>query len=308
MLDVRGAVKYLPDSHCVEYERFCTNRDVFRVDMNSRLLGVLLAGCLLLGGCVFAGPAVAADGGSGGPGNESAPFAEAGLDQTVPVGAVVYLDGYGSRAAEGTLVSYRWRIEHPNGTTISPDCPRCERTQFQPPESGEYVVNLTVEDAAGRTATDRMYVTVSAGSPPDATLSGPDEMGINETAQFDLDANAVVGQLQSLEWYVDGSYRRGEFLDTDSVTRSLTFAPNTTGRHVIAAVVRDDNGTARTVRQAVTVRDSSTFAVDIYAVSESLTYSNPFAPGPQTTRTAVPAGGDLDPAFTVTNTGSVTDT
>ena len=284
--------------------------------MTGRSVGVFLAGCLLVVLCVGVGSAAvsAEDPPSAesvtatGDTNDSAPYAEAGLDQTVPVGAVVYLDAYGSRAAEGNLVAYRWRVEHPNGTAILPDCSRCEQTQFRPADSGEYVVNLTVEDEAGRTATDTMYVTVQAGTPPNATLSGPDTMGINETARFTLDARTDVGQLQSVEWYVDGSYRRGEFLDTDSITRSLLFSPNATGRHVIVAVVRNDNGTARTVRQAVTVRDSATFAVDIYAAPEKLRYSRPYWSGTRTTRTERPAGGELQPAFTVTNTGSTADT
>lgn len=284
--------------------------------MTGRALDALFVCCLLAGICLGTGAVTASGGGipadadtALADGNDSAPFAEAGLDQTVPVGAVVYLDAYGSRAAEGSLTAYRWRIEHPNGTTISPACSRCEQTQFRPSDSGEYVVTLTVEDDAGRTATDTMYVTVSAGTAPNATLSGPDEMGINETVQFDLDARAVVGQLQSVEWYVDGAFRRGEFLDTDSVARSLSFAPNATGRHVIAAVVRNDNGTARTVRQAVTVRDSATFAVDIYAAPEQLTYSSPDRTATKTTQTSLAAGASrIEPAFTVTNTGSVPDT
>ena len=283
--------------------------------MTGRALGVLVAGCLFAVLCACVGPVTAVeplsvDAGTTVPDtNDSAPYAEAGLDQTAPLGAVVYLDAYGSRAAEGTLAEFRWRIKHPNDTTISPDCSRCEQTQFRPTDSGEYVVNLTVEDDAGRTATDTMYVTVGAGTPPNATLSGPDEVSINGTAGFDLDARAVVGQLQSVEWYVDGSYRRGEFLDTDSITRSLSFAPNTTGRHVITAVVRDDNGTARTVRQAVTVRDSATFAVDIYAAPEKLTYSSPDGTTTKTTPTELPAGeSTIEPVFTVTNTGSVPDT
>jgi hypothetical protein len=219
------------------------------------------------------------------------PFAEAGLDQTVPVGAVVYLDAYGSRAATGNLTAYEWRIERPDGTIVAPDCPNCELTQFQPTRSGEYAVTLTVEDEAGRTATDTMYVTVRDRAAPQATLSGPENITLNETAQINLSAQASVGNLQSVEWYVDSDYRRGEFLDTERVERSLRFAPETVGQHTIAAVVRNDNGTARRVRHDVTVSDPVPFEVTLTDAADT-----------------VEAGQYWAPAFEVTNTGSTADT
>jgi hypothetical protein len=219
------------------------------------------------------------------------PFAEAGLDQTGPVDAVVYLDAFGSRAATGNLSTYEWRIDRPDGTTIAPACPACELTQFQPTRSGEYAVTLTVEDEAGRTATDTMYVTVNARTAPNATLTGPDEMALNDTAQINLSAHVSAGQLQAIEWYADGEYRRGEFLDTDSLDRSLQFAPASVGRHTISAVVRNDNGTARRVRHDVMVEDPISFAVALTDADDS-----------------VKAGQYWAPEFEVTNTGSTKDT
>ena len=261
--------------------------------MSHRLACILCLFGLLVGCCAVAAPVAGEVVSSPAVLNESdqRPYAEAGLDQTVPVGAVVYLDAYGSRAATGNLTGYQWRIERPDGTTTVPDCPRCELTQVRPTQSGEYAVTLTVEDEAGRTAADTMYVTVRDRAAPNATLVGPPEMLLNKTVTLDLDASVADGQLRSVEWYVDGAYRRGEFLDTDSVDDPLRFAPDSIGRHTISAVVRDDNGTARRVRHNVTVRDPVVFAIRITDAPSSLE-----------------AGTEWAADFAVTNTGSRTDT
>lgn len=272
--------------------------------MSARLVGFILAACLLAG-CGFIGPAVGTPTSSlsgeihadvlavADAENHSSdrPYAEAGLDQTVPVGTTVYLDAFGSRAAEGDLVAHEWRIKHPNGTTTTPACPTCELTQFRPTVSGQYNVSLTVEDTAGRTASDTMYVSVLEESAPNATLSGPDQMRPNETAQIDLDAAAPVGKLAAVEWYVDGRYRRGRFLDTSSLDESLRFSPDSIGRHAIRAVVRDDNGTATRVRHTLLVRDPAPFEVEITDAADT-----------------VEAGQSWAPEFQVTNAGSHEDT
>jgi hypothetical protein len=274
--------------------------------MNARLVGTFFAACLFVSLCSPIAP-VAAVSSQDGPfertggsviadlddSNASAdrPFAEAGLDQTVPVGATVYLDAYGSRAAEGSLVGYEWQIERPDGTTTTPTCSRCELTEFRPSQTGQYNVTITVEDEAGRTASDTMYVTVLDQPTPNATLTGPEEMQLNETVQVDLDASAPVGELSAVEWYVDGSYREGRFLETKTLDDALEFSPDAVGRHTISAVVRNDNGTARRVRHEITVRETATFEVEITDAADT-----------------VEAGQYWAPTFEVTNTDSITDT
>lgn len=211
-------------------------------------------------------------------GNTSQPHAEAGLDQTVPVDGVVYLDAYGSRGIESELDAYEWTIERPDGTTTVPNCPTCELTQFRPKQSGQYTVTLTVEDEQGRTATDTLYVTVVSRPVPEATLSGPDELRVNEPATFDLDATAPTGTLASVEWYVDGTYRNGTFLDAKRADESITISPESAGNHTVTAVVRDDNGTATRVRQILTARETVPFEVTITGADRNTQPGEPWAP------------------------------
>lgn len=89
------------------------------------------------------------------------PLADAGLDQRVEQGTSVLLDGNGSRDPDGELDSYRWRIETPSGDEIRPECADCARTRFLADETGRYEVTIVIEDTAGDSATDTLYVTVS---------------------------------------------------------------------------------------------------------------------------------------------------
>ncbi|WP_336326823.1 PKD domain-containing protein [Halovenus sp. HT40] len=274
--------------------------------MIDRIVGAFLATCLFVSLCGLITPVAGApmqdgqledDAESVVPAveerNRSAdrPFAEAGLDRTVSVGETVYLDAYGSRAAAGTLTAYEWRIERPDGTTTTPACSTCELTQFRPTEPGQYNVTVTVEDEAGRIASDTLYVTVLDQPAPNATLSGPDEINLNDTARIDLNASASAGELAAVEWYVDGDYREGQFLETDSFEDTLEFSPDTVGKHTISAVVRNDNGTARRVRHELVAREIASFEVEITDAAET-----------------VEAGQYWAPEFEVTNTDSITDT
>ncbi|MXR50391.1 hypothetical protein GRX03_02050 [Halovenus sp. WSH3] len=263
--------------------------------MTRRLAGALLAVVLLTGasGVVASASEPAELLAVGDPGGDTTarPYAEAGLNQTVPVGGVVYLDAYGSRGADGDIVAYEWRIERPDGTTRRPDCATCELTEFRPASAGQYAVTLTVEDEDGRTATDTMYVTAVSQPAPSAAVSGPDELLANETATVTLDATATTGKLSSVEWYVDGVYREGAFLDTTSTTDTITVSPEDGGTHTVTAVVRNDNGTATRARQILTVSETVPFEVTITGGKDS-----------------VEPGAYWAPSFEVTNTGFQTDT
>jgi hypothetical protein len=90
----------------------------------------------------------------------SPPTADAGSDQSVTAGDMVFFDGSGS-SDDGGVVNWTWTFEYGNDTAVlygvSPT--------FRFDEVGLYDVTLTVEDAAGNVATDAMVVTVEAVIP-----------------------------------------------------------------------------------------------------------------------------------------------
>jgi hypothetical protein len=247
----------------------------------SRVLRYLLVGCLLVGA---ASGVFAATGGD-------APVASAGLDQTVQQNATVYLDAGGSYAESGEIVSYSWEIESPDGSIAHPDCPTCERTSFEASETGEYSVRLTVEDSAGRTASDTLYVAVVDAAAPAVSLAGPNHAAVGENATVDMTARANGTELSSVVWLVDGKQHAASFLDGGNATESLTVPTAEAGTYTVDVVVTDANGTAAGARHEVTVHENSQFDVSIDSLPAQYE-----------------AGESITPTVTVANTGPIADT
>jgi PKD repeat protein len=82
------------------------------------------------------------------------PTADAGADQTVEVEAVVTFDGSGSTDNVG-VTNYTWTFEDGGTVTLYEAGPS---HTFSTP--GEYVVTLTVRDAAGHEGVDTVTVTI----------------------------------------------------------------------------------------------------------------------------------------------------
>lgn len=106
------------------------------------------------------------------PENEP-PLADAGLDQHADVGETVLLDANGSRDPDGTIASYEWNIETPNGTTMEPQDPSDPRTRFVVNEPGRYDVTIVVTDDDGAERADTLYVDVTANDGSDPTFDKP---------------------------------------------------------------------------------------------------------------------------------------
>lgn len=134
----------------------------------------------------------------------SAPFADAGLDQTVVDGTTVYLDAGGSTDPDGRIESYRRRIEGPNGTVTPPD-PDAARTRFRPTTPGRYVATVTVTDGSGDSATDRLYVTVEVDRGPTVDPTGPTEAFVGCETGFRVDASTGRAPFRLLPLYENGT-------------------------------------------------------------------------------------------------------
>ncbi len=98
------------------------------------------------------------------------PRAEAGPDQSAGRGAYIRFDGSGSRD-DGEIVSYAWDFDDSDGLTVD----AVGAVVFHAyPQTGEYVVTLTVRDGAGNEGQDTALVTVR-DSPEELLLVEPNE-------------------------------------------------------------------------------------------------------------------------------------
>jgi hypothetical protein len=187
--------------------------------------------------------------------DDAAPFAEAGLDQTVTVGQTVLLDGGGSNAARGNLSQYNWTITAPNGDRFAPDCPECVQTEFLADQQGTYTVALTVTDDAGRTDRDVMYVTAGNSTTPDVTLVGPSAVLTGGTTTYTALVEPGDASLSHLSWDLDGTRVEQTPLNgTGVATLDRTF--DDPGTHTLDVTVHDDAGRERSDSATVRVRPS----------------------------------------------------
>ncbi len=92
----------------------------------------------------------------------SPPNAHAGEDQTVPVDAIVTLNGLTSTDIDGDIVSYRW--EQTNGPIVILTNADTATAQFAASVAGGSVLTfeLTVTDTGGLQATDTCVITVTS--------------------------------------------------------------------------------------------------------------------------------------------------
>jgi hypothetical protein len=99
-----------------------------------------------------------------------APVANAGLDQSVKVGATVQLDGRGSRDADRDPLTFRWNA--PSGIVL--DTNMASAPTFVARAPGIYRFRLTVNDGTSNSSPDEVVVTVTAPEPTtgDAQIIG----------------------------------------------------------------------------------------------------------------------------------------
>ena len=184
------------------------------------------------------------------------PLADAGLDQRVERGAVVWLDGGGSVDPDGEVVAYEWSIRTPAGETIRPEDPAASSTTFTPTAVGRYEVTLTVTDDDGATRSDTLYVDVTApetngdpsepesNEPPTGEIEGPDTVARGERATFTADVYDPDGEIVAYEWSNGRSGR--------AITRTVDRPAGETFEFTVR--VTDDDGATSTFRKSVRVR------------------------------------------------------
>ena len=174
----------------------------------------------------------------------TAPTADAGLDQTVDMGAVVQFNGTGSSDNVG-VVNYTWTFTDGAGVTLYGVGPT-----YQFDNAGEFVVTLTVADGEGLTATDTMTVTVIDTEAPvanagadqtvdmgatvtlNASLSS-DNVGIADyvwTFTYDGTEETLTGMVQSYAFELPGVY---------TVTLNVTDAAGNYATDTVVITVND---------------------------------------------------------------------
>ena len=124
--------------------------------------------------------------------NNSAPVANAGADQTKLFGDTVILDGSASGDVDGDILTYRWSFtSKPAGSTAALSDSTAVQPIFAIDVSGDYVVQLIVNDTMVDSAPDTVTISTS-NSAPVADAGENQEPQVGDTVKLDGSASSDV--------------------------------------------------------------------------------------------------------------------
>ena len=188
------------------------------------------------------------------------PVANAGSDQSVPVGAEVLLDGTGSTDADGDPLTYRWTFTaRPNGSVAALDNLTSPKPRFTVDRAGRYVLSLIVNDGNQDSTADTVVIDTENSKPvadagPDQTVATGDTVYLNGSASRDPDGDAL-----QYTWTLQESPdNQAELNFADSA--NPFFTATKAGRYVVHLIVSDGKLDSEADLVIVSTRNSAPVA------------------------------------------------
>ncbi|SEB25203.1 PKD domain-containing protein [Variovorax sp. YR216] len=188
-----------------------------------------------------------------------APTADAGIDQNVPLGTVVTLDGSASSDPDGNSITYAWTLDSkPANSTAAIVDATSPRPSLTPDQAGTYIASLVVTDSSSATSVaDQVVVTVNPlnkNNAPVAVAGPAQNVLVGATVELDGSGSSDAdGDLLSYSWSITskpaGSAAQLSFID--AYDPAPTFMADMPGVYVIGLVVGD--GKTYSTQASVTV-------------------------------------------------------
>ncbi len=180
----------------------------------------------------------------------SPPVADAGPDQTPPVGATVTLDGSGSSDVDGDPLSFFWALTAtPEGSAAGLSDPRAVMPELVVDLPGIYAATLVVND--GLASSDPDSVTIATQNSPPVADAGPDQRPLaGESVTLDGSASSDVdGDLLSFDWSLTTRPAGSGATLSDASAVRPTFTVDLPGLYVAQLTV--DDGRAKSAPDTV---------------------------------------------------------
>ncbi len=181
-----------------------------------------------------------------------APVANAGPDQTVPVGETVQLDGTDSTDDDGDALTYHWSfVAKPAGSSATLNDPSAVRPTFVVDVRGEYGLELVVNDGRADSAPDAVVVTTENTAP--VAHAGPDQTAlVTETVTLDgTGSTDIDGDPLTYAWALIALPAGSAASLDDPASPTPSFVADLAGDYVAQLIVND--GHANSAADAVTV-------------------------------------------------------
>jgi len=189
----------------------------------------------------------------------SAPVADAGIDQNVTTGTLVTLDGSGSSDANGDTLTYLWSIASaPTGSTATLSDETSTAPTFTPDFDGRYEISLVVNDGSIDSSVDNLIVTAAtANSAPVADGGSDQNVSVNDTVILDGSGSSDAdGDSLTYLWSITSKPVGSTVTLSNDTAEKPTFIVDVFGDYVFSLTVND----GQVDSQAVTVTISTQFA------------------------------------------------
>ena len=172
----------------------------------------------------------------------TAPVANAGLDQTVNVADTVTLDGSGSSDADSDPLTYSWALSVPGGSGAVLSDTTAVGPTFVADVDGTYTATLIVNDGTDDSAPNEAVITaqvVVVNIPPvadaglDQTVDVGDTVTLDGSGSSDADSDPL-----TYSWALSVPGGSGAVL-SDTTAVSPTFVPDVDGTYTATLIVND---------------------------------------------------------------------
>ncbi len=203
----------------------------------------------------------------------SAPVADAGEDQGVPLYSSVFLDGSASYDPDGDIVTYDWSfVSVPEGSAASLSDPTNVSTEFLADTPGTYVIQLVLNDGLLDSEPDQVTVTTVNSAP---VADAGEDQGVPLYSSVFLDGSASYdpdGDIVTYDWSFVSVPEGSAASLSDPTNVSTEFLADTPGTYVIQLVLNDglldsepDQVTVTTVNSAPVADAGEDQGVPLYS-------------------------------------------
>ncbi|MEC7239703.1 MAG: PKD domain-containing protein [Myxococcota bacterium] len=181
--------------------------------------------------------------------SNTAPEANAGLDQTVPADTTVALSGSASFDQDGDALSYSWSFDFiPEGSALDAtsfglnDSAEAMETSFAPDAVGTFIVNLVVNDGKTDSVVDHVIIKAEEPSTFPTAVAGDDSTGEVSTP-ISLDGSGSTDpagrELTYLWTAVQVPADSAITEPTDATSAVASFTPDARGVYIFNLVVNN---------------------------------------------------------------------
>jgi hypothetical protein len=174
--------------------------------------------------------------------------AEAGLNETVHIGALVTLDGSASSDPDGNVpLTYGWSFASvPDGSAASLTGADPVHPTFAADQAGNYVIQLVVTDSLGAVSAPDL-VTISTTNTAPVAEAGPDQaitllgtlVQLDGTQSYDPDGDEI-----TYSWAITGQPEGSSAALSGSDTATPSFTPDVYADYEVTLTVTDEYGLA----------------------------------------------------------------